>query len=351
MINIFKKIIFTLFILSPIIGNAQYTMYYNKYKQWSPELETASMDGDIRAMVCLGSCYDRAAGIALDRKKAFDLFEKAAQKGDVLGMYNLALYYNRGYVSGQDNKKAVNLLNEVINKNQNFMPAYLTLGSIYENGGSGIDRNLQKAKEAYLQAAIQDNVYAMDNLASCFLSERNFNDAFKWLNRAYEKGHLPVCHNLGDCYYYGNGTSQSYEKAFEVFSKGASKWPRCKYRMSVMLREGLGVTKDSSRSTSLLKEAADAGIDKAQYQLASDFYTGTIREQDYANAVNYFEKALVSKYLPNDVKSDICRRLSSCYRFGRGVSADEAKADEYMRKASELGDPDAKKIQSWLNLQ
>lgn len=373
-------------VLVSMISIAQNTVYYNNYKQWTPELESKANAGDIVAMVCLGSCYDRGAGTVQDRNKAYDWFAKAASKGDLIGIYDLALYYSRGYVKDRDNVRAVKLLNEVIAKDKTFTPAYLTLAKIYEEGGGGISRNfslaldnwealassgdnmaqyiagqyyqvgkagtknIKKAKDYYLKSAEQNNVHAMDDLASCYLSERNFQQAFKWLKEAYDRGYLRICHNLGDCYYYGNGVPQSYEKAYEVFSKGSSEWPRCKYRMSVMLREGLGVTKNLEKAAQLLEEAADTGIDKAQYQLASDFYTGTIQKQDYAKAVKYYEAALESKYLPNDVKSDICRKCSTCYRFGRGVKADEDKADEYLKKASDLGDSDAKKIQSWLNL-
>jgi TPR repeat protein len=36
------------------------------------------------------------------------------------------------------------------------------------------------------------------------------------------------------------------------------------------------------------------------------------------------------------------------YRFGRGVDEDESLADYYLSRAARLGDPDASKIQKWL---
>ena len=155
---------------------------------------------------------------------------------------------------------------------------------------------------------------------------------------------------LGDMYYNGTGVELSYEKAFQLFSEGKD-YPLCKYRMALMLRKGEGVKADPAQANTLLREAADAGNARAQYQLGIDYYAGNYSEQNFKQAVTYLMKALENptEAMVRDVKGDIYNKLAACYRFGRGVAADEAKADEYNRLAAECGDPDAKKIQEWLN--
>lgn len=367
---------------------AQNTFYYNKYKTWTPELVRLANEGNNpMAIVSLGSCYDRADGIALNRQEAFNLFKKAADMGDMLAKYNLGLYYSRGYCGEQDNALAIRLLEQALNIDKKFGPAYLTLAQIYENGGAGIEINLEKAYSSWLQlanlgdsngqynvgryhwqaigrprdiskakyyyllSANQGNLMAMDNLSSCYIEERNFNDAYFWLNKAYENGAKYVCHNLADMYYYGNGVQQSYEKAYIIFEDGSKTNPRCKYRLSVMLMNGEGVVKDNNKAIELLSQAAEAGIDRAQYQMGIYYYSGEFISRDYEKAVEYFKKALDSKYLLNDAKGDICKRLSVCYRFGRGVKANEVLADEYTRMGASFGNPDATKIQKWLLLK
>ena len=43
-----------------------------------------------------------------------------------------------------------------------------------------------------------------------------------WLEKAAELGHIQAKTNLGLCYFFGNGTEQNYEQAFELFEVAAS---------------------------------------------------------------------------------------------------------------------------------
>ena len=181
----------------------------------------------------------------------------------------------------------------------------------------------------------------------------DYEKALFWFEKAAEQSGAIASfaqNALGDMYYNGTGVELSYEKAFQHFSKGQDQ-PLNKFRMAQMLRKGEGVKADPAKAKTLLQEAADAGYASAQYQLGIDYYAGNYLEQDFKQAVTYLLKALESKttIMSRDVKGDIYNKLAACYRFGRGVAADEAKADEYNRLAAECGDPDAKKIQEWLN--
>ena len=91
--------LFLLFLIGVMNNNvsAQNTFYYNKYKHWTPELESLATNGDdVMAITSLGSCYDRADGVERDTQKAFRLFHKAAELGDFIGLYNLGWYYYSG---------------------------------------------------------------------------------------------------------------------------------------------------------------------------------------------------------------------------------------------------------------
>ena len=208
-------------------------------------------------------------------------------------------------------------------------------GRYYENGLGGL-RDAEKAIDYYTLAANQEYLWAYDALASCYLSRRDFANAAEWLQKAYDKDFLIVCHNLGDLYYYGNGVKQSYKKAFEIFSRGVEKNPRCAYRMAIMYRDGLGVKKNLNLYTAFILQAAEKGIDRAQYLWACDKYAGSNTHRDYKEAVNYFQLALKSKFLSADIRKDICLKLSDCYRYGKGVGKDLAKADYYESEAGRL---------------
>lgn len=385
-----SKLTIVILLYTCFSANAQNTMYYNKYKHWSEELENMATSSDARYIVCLGSCYDRADGVQQNRMKAFELFKRAAAMGDILGKYNLALYYHRGYCSEPDNKSAVTLLNDVIIQDSKFAPAYSILADIHEKGGYGIrqdkvlafnywqkladtgdaygyyvlgqyyqkglvsESNISMAAECFEKAANLNegitSLYAMDNLAACYIEKRDFKNAFYWLDRAYSENFLIVCHNLADMYYYGNGVEQSYEKALEIFTRGADENPNCKYRLSIMYREGLGTAINLEKSRNLLKGAADSGVGRAQYLIGMDYYNGNNINQNYTEAIRYMNLALESKYVPDNAKGEICRKLSACYRFGRGTTVDVKKADELTSLSAQYGDTDSQLLMQWLNI-
>lgn len=283
----------------------------SKTKEW---YDRAISNGESYGYRYLAQLYERNTAELPDEThlKAFECWSKFAET-NVYGLYRVGRYYEEGKISTP---------------------------------------NIDKAMQFYRLAAEKDSgtvsLYAMDNLASCYIQKQDWGNAFIWLNKAYEREFSPVCHNLGDLYFYGNGTSQSYQKAYEIFSKGMSDNPICKYRVAMMLREGLGVNKNIELSNSLLQEAADSCVGQAQYVLGMILYSGNGITQNYIASIQYLNDAISDNYLPKEARGEIYRILSACHRFGRGVKIDEPKADVYMQLAAECGNPNAKKIQEWL---
>ena len=284
--------------------------------------------------------------------KAKEWYERAISNGELYGYRRLAQLYemNSAELPDETHIKAFECWSKFAETN---VYGLYQVGRYYEDGKISAP-NIDQAMHFYRLAAEKDSgnvsLYSMDNLASCYIQKKEWKDAFVWLNKAYERGFLPVCHNLGDLYFFGNGTSQSYQKAYDIFTKGMSDNPICKYRVAMMLREGLGVNKDIEQSNSLLQEAADSCVSQAQYVLGIILYSGDGITQNYATSIQYLNDALKDNHLPLEVRGESYRILSACYRFGRGVTIDEVKADEYMRLASECGNPDAKKIQEWMKI-
>jgi TPR repeat protein len=44
----------------------------------------------------LGYCYENGIGIKINKRKAFELYQKAADLGNSIAQYNLALMYENG---------------------------------------------------------------------------------------------------------------------------------------------------------------------------------------------------------------------------------------------------------------
>lgn len=122
----------------------------------------------------------------------------------------------------------------------------------------------------------------------------------------------------------------------------------CLYRLAMMTRNGQGCAKDITKGIEMLKEAADNGDCRARFQIGIDYYTGKDIDINYTHAVKCLESALTDKNLFEDARRNIYRILSTCYRFGRGVNANESKANEYFSEATRYGNSDAIKIHEWL---
>lgn len=76
---------------------------------------------------------------------------------------------------------------------------------------------------------------------------------------------------------------------------------------------------------------ARLGDVEAQYDLGRFYYNGSGIEQDYYEAVQWWEKAAAQGNV------DAMTYLADCYRLGRGADVDEDKCVEWLEKASELG--------------
>lgn len=309
--------------------------YYFKNKSFSDAkkwLGKAAEQNFIYAYTVLGNVYKEESNMEL----ALHYYYKAAEKGEVLSMYNLGEYYYKNK-SNSEAKKWLSKASEL-----NFNHADLLLANIYE--GEGKD---DMAIHFYTKAANNGELWAMDNFANFCFNRGNYSEAVKWLEKAYSKDFLVVCHNLADCYFWGNGVPQSYKKAYEIFNKGKDDNPLCLYRLGMMTRNGQGCTKNVGEGLQLLIKAANLGVGRAGYQIGVDYYTGEDIRRDYVNAIKYLLLALEDKNLLDDARGDIYKKLSACYRFGRGVAIDISKADEHLSEAAKYGNPDATKIQKW----
>lgn len=302
----------------------------------------------------LAQIYDKGGyGVDIDYTKAFEMYSKASEYGDKIADFNIASYYKRGLIKGvPDYKKSL----EYYLKAKDYWEAHIKPAGLVAHQiaefylyGFGMEPDLDKAI-FYLKESVDLGFPdAYMNLATAFNKKGDLNNAFQSLLIGFEKGVKQVCNNLGDCYYYGRGTEKSFEKAYEMFMIGSETSPFCKYRQSEMLRKGEGTTQNVNQAMSLLRESADAGVGRAQYRLGCDLYEGSLIDRNYSEAIDLLKKALHDKYIIDEVKGDICRKLSICYRFGRGVEANEQQAEKYSQQAAEYGEPNAKLVQEWLS--
>ncbi|MDE5975445.1 MAG: sel1 repeat family protein [Muribaculaceae bacterium] len=229
----------------------------------------------------------------------------------------------------------------------------------------------------------------------------NVKEGILYLEKALGLGITDAAYMLGECYMCGGkDVGKNYPKAQNYYRLAATtNNPDAEYRheaaFSLYIMHEMGVsTLDKKEAAEYLCAAANGGVVDAIYELARYYkhhaqfgqaqnamadaaskgsihamshlgiawYEGdsiwTGDRTDYHKAFDYLNQFVeIIEESPRDeasitpeAKCAAYITLSKCYRFGRGVNVDKAKADEYVRKAAKYGDPNALNIKKLLNI-
>lgn len=220
-------------------------------------------------------------------------------------------------------------------------------------------------------------------------------EAIPYLEKSLGLGFTDAAYIIGECYTWGIGIDKNYAKAQSYYKIAAnSNSSDAQYRsdaqFALFILYQMNVsTLTEQEAAGYLLAAANSGIADALYELGRYYkhhakfgmankamteaaekgsvaamsllgiawYEGnglwTGDTKNYAKAFSYLSQAaeeIEEAPIIDKVKGATFLTLSKCYRFGRGVKANRAKADGYMRKAAKYGDPDALNIEKIMNL-
>ena len=207
------------------------------------------------------------SGTAEEKIKARKLLQPMAEKGDMMAEYLLgsleremgnataALAHLRK-ASAAGYAPAMHLLGLTLLASQpaeamewltkasdaGFGPATITLGNLYEQGGSGVAAKPE--------------------------------DAVKLYQRGADKGDPLSQVSLGRLYETGTGVKRDPAKAAKLYAQAAQNLPQGKYHLSRLYYLGLGVGQDKAKALALLTEAANAGDGTSLHNLGLYTYLG-----------------------------------------------------------------------------
>jgi TPR repeat protein len=156
----------------PLPASFRAQEYYNaamlKRREGKPEdaidlFSKSAALGDANAMVELAESYSNGEGVAKNDAEALEWFTLAAKAGNSSAMLSLGGLYllgNDGVEQSDEDaakwfQKAADLKNAA---------AIYDLGKLYEDG-QGVPRNMDKAKELYLESAKLGNAFAQRRLS------------------------------------------------------------------------------------------------------------------------------------------------------------------------------------------
>ena len=198
-----------------------------------------------------------------------------------------------------------------------------------------------------------EEFYILGNKA---LSEKNYNDAFKYYNQALEQGYNYARTNIGFCYEGGYGVKVDLKKAVEFYKAAALDGePYAQCNLGNMYRLGSGVTQDFSEARKWYLKSAEQGQGRAMYCLGILYEFGAGVTMDKKEALSWYEKAASKNYenakekvaslkqaIEEEQKKaqDSAKQAEEYYNIGYDahVKKDYKKAVEYYEKALETGE-------------
>jgi TPR repeat protein len=209
------------------------------------------------------------------------------------------------------------------------------------------ERNFNKAVEWYQKAADQGNANGQCDLGICYERgrgvEQNFYKAVKWYQKAADQGDARGQCWLGCSYYDGNGVKQDFDKAIELCQKSANQGDASgQCWLGSFYCDGLSVKQDCSKAIELFQKAANQGDAYGQSLFGNCYYCGHSIKQDYKKAIEWFQEAASQDSASGELY------LGICYYYGRGVEQDYSKAVEWFQKAANQFISTNISTQSWL---
>ena len=122
---------------------------------------------------------------------------------------------------------------------------------------------------------------------------QDYNKARELYERAIDKGNATAMYNLGYMYHYGEGVTQDCNIAMELFENAIDKGNAdAMNNLGYIYHRGEGATQDYNKARELYERAIDKGHALAMNNLGNMYYSGKGVTQDYNKARELYERAI-----------------------------------------------------------
>ncbi len=179
---------------------------------------------------------------------------------------------------------------------------------------------------------------AQDDLRARIKADRNLPAKIKEIERQAFDGVPEAQHDLAAIYTAGHGgVTQSYKKAAVWFREAADAGiANARYNLGVLYHQGLGVYKDIEQAIAWYETAATLGHPEAQYNLGIAYIEGVGVEYDPQKAAVYFENA-AGKGI-----TEAAYNLGLIHENALLGTAKPDEALKWYKTAADAGSPEAK---------
>lgn len=159
------------------------------YKKTVSLITNLAADGNPRAQVMLGRCYENGLGVPQDPAVAAQWYQLAAEQNYSEGQLLLAYCYQVGAGVPRDPQQVMNLMTRAAEAGN--AEAQFSLAINYSQGINGAPKNEQ--------------------------------EAFRWASLSAAQGYAQAERFLGACYEYGFGVNGNQQLAQEWYAKAAAQ--------------------------------------------------------------------------------------------------------------------------------
>lgn len=236
---------------------------------------------------------------------AFPAILKAAQSNNPKAQGYIARMYGNGWGVTKDEKQAYVWASRGSLKDDPTSQA--VIGYMYRYGLGGLDKNEVEAIKWYKKSADQNNLRAVDALASIYGDKKDRITQIQYFEKSFSLGSASAAYSLGIIYEMAITTSDHSKIASEWFLKGAARgdvesmqilaaaykhgWfglpkddkksfdfyelcankgsPECLLIVGTRYMRGDGVEKNISKGMKSIQAAVDAGNETAMWNLAA----------------------------------------------------------------------------------
>lgn len=216
-----------------------------------------------------------------------------------------------------------------------------SISSIFQKTPQRFTDSIMPYREQLLWDAEDGDANAQLNLGRCYYFgngvTKDYVKAFDWTKKAAEQGHYVAQYNLANMYFNGWGTTKSMASANEWMKKASdSGYAPAQYAYGIALVKGEGIPQNENEGVALIKSSAEKGVLDARTMMGHFLLNGVYFGQDIGTGLSYTKSAA------NENHPLALYDLSICYLNGVGVTADRNKGIEYLNTSAALGYQPAK---------
>ena len=321
--------------------------------------------GNTAAMVLLGECYEKGAGVPLDSTIALQWFQKAADMGDGeawlrISRYHLhssllphdtaryvairqewaekglpnalaAMYiiYEHGIGVKADSARAREYLQLALKKGSPW--GYYEMGYVYADGLLGYGKDMKKALQHWQKAWKMKELDAGEPLVIYYKNMKDYKSAWKYINEGLKWSEPWAFAQAANFYYMGFGVDTDEKKAQEIITDAATKYNTnviFAYAASMFLSCDDVALRDTLRALNYLKKGIAINDPYCMVDMAV-YCANNGMEED---AIRYFTQAANQH---SGTAAYACYEMARMTFQGMGCEADGEEAMRWLKRGAD----------------